>query len=354
MSRSFLIVDPSFLPLFFLIPFAENPRCSSSGDFHIHGAYHTLAGENIELPATIHGDGPAGFTCFMNSEQVNGTCQYVSEPVMAATWNAELMEELGEVMGEEGILGDKSTGQPYSSIYAPGVNIHRSPFGGRCSEYFSEDPYLSGVMAAAEIRGLQSKGVVPMVKHFAANEQETHRSIGGDLSWLTEQSLRELYLKSFEIAIKDGESRGIMSSFNRIGTRWTGGDYRLLTEILREEWGFKGTVICDFNTIPQYMVPRQMFYAGGDLDLATLTTSMWTDADTSENGDAIVLRNAAKNVLYSLVNSNAMNAEVIGYNPPLWHGYLTWLDIGVGALIVLWGVLAFIQRSKHNRKLKAE
>lgn len=319
-----------------------------------NGAYHTLAVENIELPATIHGDGPAGFTCFMNSEQVNGTCQYVSEPVMAATWNAELMEELGEVMGEEGILGDKSTGQPYSSIYAPGVNIHRSPFGGRCSEYFSEDPYLSGVMAAAEIRGLQSKGVVPMVKHFAANEQETHRSIGGDLSWLTEQSLRELYLKSFEIAIKDGESRGIMSSFNRIGTRWTGGDYRLLTEILREEWGFKGTVICDFNTIPQYMVPRQMFYAGGDLDLATLTTSMWTDADTSENGDAIVLRNAAKNVLYSLVNSNAMNAEVIGYNPPLWHGYLMWIDIGVGTLIVLWGVLAFIQRSKHNRKLKAE
>jgi beta-glucosidase len=319
-----------------------------------NGAYHTLAVENIELPATIHGDGPAGFTCFMNSEQVNGTCQYVSEPVMAATWNAELMEELGEVMGEEGILGDKSTGQPYSSIYAPGVNIHRSPFGGRCSEYFSEDPYLSGVMAAAEIRGLQSKGVVPMVKHFVANEQETHRSIGGDLSWLTEQSLRELYLKSFEIAIKDGESRGIMSSFNRIGTRWTGGDYRLLTEILREEWGFKGTVICDFNTIPQYMVPRQMFYAGGDLDLATLTTSMWTDADTSENGDAIVLRNAAKNVLYSLVNSNAMNAEVIGYNPPLWHGYLMWIDIGVGTLIVLWGVLAFIQRSKHNRKLKAE
>ena len=81
---------------------------------------------------------------------------------------------------------------------------------------------------------------------------------------------------------------------------------------------------------------------------------MWTDADTSENGDAIVLRNAAKNVLYSLVNSNAMNAEVIGYNPPLWHGYLMWIDIGVGTLIVLWGVLAFIQRSKHNRKLKAE
>lgn len=317
-----------------------------------NGAYHTLAMEEIGLPATIHGDGPSGFTCFMNSEQINGTCQYVSEPVMAATWNDALMEELGQAMGEEGILGDKATGQPYSSIYAPGVNIHRSPFGGRCSEYFSEDPFLSGMLAGAEIRGLQSKGVVPMVKHFAANEQETHRSIGGDLSWVTEQSLREIYLKSFELAAKTGESRGIMSSFNRIGTRWTGGDYRLLTEILRNEWGFRGTVICDFNTIPQYMVPRQMFYAGGDLDLATLTTSMWTDADTSENGDAIVLRNATKNVLYSLVNSNAMNAEVIGYNPPLWHGYLTWLDIGVGAVIVLWGILAFVRRSRVNKRLK--
>lgn len=317
-----------------------------------NGAYHTLALENVGLPSTIHGDGPAGFTCFMNSEQINGTCQYVSEPVMAATWNEELMEELGEAMGEEGILGDKATGQPYSSIYAPGVNIHRSPFGGRCSEYFSEDPFLSGMMAGAEIRGLQRKGVVPMLKHFAANEQETHRSIGGDLSWLTEQSLREIYLKSFEIAVKTGETRGVMSSFNRIGTRWTGGDYRLITEILRDEWGFKGTVICDFNTIPQYMVPRQMFYAGGDLDLATLTTSMWMDADTSENGDAIVLRNATKNILYSLVNSNAMNAEVIGYNPPLWHSYLTWLNIGVGTVVALWGILAFVRRSKYNQKMQ--
>ncbi len=85
--------------------------------------------------------------------------------------------------------------------------------------------------------------------------------------------------------------------------------------------GFRGYVICDFNTIPQYMIPRQMFYAGGDLDLATLTSSMWTDADTSSNGDAIVLRNAVKNILYAYVNSDAMNAEVIGYEPQVWHGY---------------------------------
>ncbi len=314
-----------------------------------NGAYHTLAIEDIGLPATLAGDGPAGFTCFMNKEQINGTCQYVSEPVMAATWNDALIEELGEAIGEEGILGDKSTGQPYSAIYAPGVNIHRSPFGGRCSEYFSEDPFISGMMAAAEIRGMQSKGVLSAIKHFAANEQETHRSIGGNLSWLSEQSLREIYLKSFEIAIKDSDARGLMSSFNRIGTRWTGGDYRLLTEILRDEWGFRGYVICDFNTIPQYMIPRQMFYAGGDLDLATLTSSMWTDADTSANGDAIVLRNAVKNILYAYVNSNAMNAEVIGYNPPLWHTYLYIIDGVIAALLVVWGVVVFVKRAKRKK-----
>ena len=318
-----------------------------------YGAYHTLAMENIGMPTTIQGDGPAGFTCFMNKEQINGTCQYVSEPVMASTWNVELMEEMGEALGEEGILGDKATGQPYSAIYAPGVNIHRSPFGGRCSEYFSEDPFISGIMAAAEVCGMQSKGVIPALKHFAANEQETHRSIGGNLSWLTEQSLREIYLRPFELAVKEAEARGVMSSFNRIGTRWTGGDYRLLTEILRGEWGFRGMVICDFNTIPQYMIPRQMFYAGGDLDLATLTTSMWTDADTSSNGDAIVLRNAVKNLLYAFVNSNAMNAEVIGYNAPLWHTYLLILDIAIAIVIVLWGVLAFVKRAKWKKANKA-
>ena len=319
-----------------------------------NGAYHTLAMETIDLPTTIHGDGPAGFTCFMNQNQVNGTCQYVSEPVMASTWNVELIEEMGEALGDEGLMGDRATGQPYSSIYAPGANIHRSPFGGRCSEYFSEDPFITGMMSAYEVRGMQSKGVIPTVKHFAANEQETHRSINGDSSWLTEQALREIYLKGFEIAVKTGEARGVMSSFNRIGTRWTGGDYRLITQILRNEWGFKGFVICDFNTIPQYMIPRQMFYAGGDLDLATLESSMWTDCDSSDNGDAIVLRNATKNLTYALVNSNAMNAKVIGYDEPLWHSYLLYVNVGLGCVMGLWGVLAFVHAFKLKKKLKEQ
>lgn len=319
-----------------------------------NGAYHTLAMESVGLPATIHGDGPSGFTCFMSKEQVNGTCQYVSEPVMASTWNIDLMTELGEAIGEEGTIGDKATGQPYSSIYAPGVNIHRSPFGGRCSEYFSEDPFISGMMGAAEVQGIQSRGVLPTVKHFVANEQETHRSIGGDLSWLSEQALREIYLKPFEYTVKLGETRGIMTSFNRIGTRWTGGDYRLLTEILRNEWGFNGLVICDFNTIPQYMIPRMMFYAGGSLDLATQQSAMWMDCDTSDAGDAIVLMRAVKDVMYALVNSNAMNAEVIGYNPPIWQEYLHWINIGAFTLVGVWLVLAIVCTVRCNKRQKAK
>lgn len=319
-----------------------------------NGAYHTLAMESVGLPATIHGDGPSGFTCFMSKEQVNGTCQYVSEPVMASTWNINLMNELGEAIGEEGTIGDKATGQPYSSIYAPGVNIHRSPFGGRCSEYFSEDPFISGMMGAAEVQGIQSRGVLPTVKHFVANEQETHRSIGGDLSWLSEQALREIYLKPFEYTVKLGETRGIMTSFNRIGTRWTGGDYRLLTEILRNEWGFNGLVICDFNTIPQYMIPRMMFYAGGSIDLATQQSAMWTDCDTSDAGDAIVLMRAVKDVMYALVNSNAMNAEVIGYNPPIWQEYLHWINNGVFTLVGVWLVLAIVRTVRCNKRQKAK
>ena len=319
-----------------------------------NGAYHTLAMEGVGLPATIHGDGSSGFTCFMSKEQVNGTCQYVSEPVMASTWNIDLMTELGEAIGEEGTIGDKATGQPYSSIYAPGVNIHRSPFGGRCSEYFSEDPFISGMMGAAEVQGIQSRGVLPTVKHFVANEQETHRSIGGDLSWVSEQALREIYLKPFEYTVKLGETRGIMTSFNRIGTRWTGGDYRLLTEILRNEWGFNGLVICDFNTIPQYMIPRMMFYAGGSLDLATQQSAMWTDCDTSDAGDAIVLMRAVKDVMYALVNSNAMNAEVIGYNPPIWQEYLHGINIGVFTLVGVWLVLAIVRTVRCNKRQKAQ
>lgn len=310
-----------------------------------YGAYQTLAVESINMPLTQHADGPSGFTCFMNKANFKNTCHYCSEPVMASTWNVELMEEMGKVMGEEGIVGNGTT--PYSSIYAPGVNIHRSLFGGRCAEYFSEDPFLTGKMAAAEIRGCQSKGVIMTVKHFVANEQETHRSINGDCSWLTEQALREIYLKPFEMAVKEGKTRGIMSSFNRIGTKWTGGDYRLLTEILREEWGFEGMVICDFNTVPQYMNSRQMAYAGGDLNLAT-TPESWCDA--SDTSDAVVLMKCAKNILYTFINSNAMKGEIDHYEQPLWPT-LIYLGTGViAAGLVVWTAVVIIRYKKSQNE----
>lgn len=309
------------------------------------GCYSTQAIEGIGLPATQHGDGPAGFTYFLNKDAVFGTCHYCSEPVMAATFNEDLMEELGNTMGEEGYWGNDKTGQPYSSIYAPGVNIHRSMFGGRNAEYFSEDPLLSGKMAAAEIRGCQEMGVICMVKHFAANEQETHRARNGDVSWLTEQSLREIYLRSFEIAVKEGESRGLMTSFNRIGLKWTGGDYRLITEILRDEWGFQGTVICDFNTHPEYMFSRQMAYAGGDLNLAN-TPVAWVDP--TDVGDLVVLRRCAKNVIYSLANSNAMNGEVIGYRMPDWQIIVLVVDAAILLGVIAWGAVGLMQAKRSK------
>ena len=320
-------------------------------DIISHGAYHTNGILDIGLPDTLEGDGPGGFTCFMNPDDFSGTCNYVSEPVMAATWNVELMREMGNCLGEEGAWGSAASGMPYSGIYAPGVNIHRSFFGGRCSEYFSEDPFISGRIAAAEILGAQEKGVACYVKHFAANEQETHRSIGGDLSWVDEQALREIYLRPFEMAVKEGKSRAIMSSFNRIGTKWTGGDYRLLTEILRNEWGFKGTVICDFNTCHDYMFADQMAYAGGDLNLDTVPVD-W--CDPSDTADAIVLRQCAKNIMYTVINSNAMNGEIIGYGLSTLAIIVIVVDCVVAVGLAVWGFFAIRKALKAPDKTPDE
>lgn len=311
------------------------------------GGYQTVAMLEVGVPRTNEYDGPTGYVNFVNKEAVYDVAYYPCEPIVAATWDQELVEEFGIVMGEEGIWGNaKGDGAPYTGIWAPGVNLHRSPFGGRNAEYFSEDPFLSGKMAAAEIRGLQSRGVFAGIKHFAANEQETHRSINGDLSWLTEQTLRELCLRPFEIAVKEAEARALMSSFNRIGTRWTGGDYRLLTEILRNEWGFKGLVVCDFNT-NLYMNSKQMAYAGGDLNLAT-TPHSW--CDSSDLADTIVLRNNVKNILYVLINSNAMNGEVIGYNLAYWQILVIVIDCVIAAGIIVWGVFTVLAALRSTKK----
>ena len=312
-----------------------------------YGAFRSAALENIGKPATNDSDGPAGFVNFMDASTYYDNCAYCCEVIVASTWNVDLAEEQGKAVGNEGLWGDaegKSNGLPYSGWYAPGVNIHRSPFGGRNFEYYSEDCLLSGKMAAAVIRGCQSKGVYCFMKHFALNEQETHRSINGDCSWVSEQAMRELYLKPFEIAVKESGSRAVMSSFNRIGTRWAGGDWRLLTGILRNEWGFRGTVISDFNTSGQYMNQQQMAYAGGDLNLSA-TPNVW--CDPSDTADAVVLANCAKNILYTVVNSNAMNRIIIGYSMPRWQIGMFILDGCVALGLIAWIVTAI----RHKKKI---
>lgn len=134
--------------------------------------------------------------------------------MLGNTWSTELAYAMGVCVGEEGTYGNVARiPTPYTGWYAPGMNLHRSPFGGRNFEYFSEDPYLTGFFSAAEIKGAQSKGVIPYMKHFALNEQETYRDKNGVATWATEQTIRELYLRPFEIAVKEAEAHGIMSSF---------------------------------------------------------------------------------------------------------------------------------------------
>ncbi|MBR1814490.1 MAG: glycoside hydrolase family 3 C-terminal domain-containing protein [Lachnospiraceae bacterium] len=302
-----------------------------------YASYHVEAINAIGLPRINCADGPVGWACFMDQTRFYDTCSYCCQTMVATTWNTELAEKFGQMVGNEGVVGNERGDKlPYSGWYAPGVNIHRSPFGGRNFEYYSEDGLLAGRMAGAQIRGCNSRGVFTFVKHFALNEQETHRSISGDSSWVTEQAMREIFLRPFELAVKEGETHAVMTSFNRIGTRWTGGDYRLCTDILRNEWGFKGTVLCDFNTIPAYMNSRQMAYAGGDLNLATQPVS-W--CDESSAADVTILRQNMKNTLYAVVNSNAMNGEVIGYETPYWVYGLIAVDVIVAILLILWGVL---------------
>lgn len=314
------------------------------------GSFGTIGIEYIGKIKTLDEDGPNGFTNFLSDDVVFDTCMYASECVLAATWNVELANELGESIGYEGLLGNMK-GTPYSGWYAPGVNLHRSPFGGRNSEYYSEDCVLSGNIAAGVIRGAYNKGVYCFMKHFAVNEQETHRA--GVCTWLTEQSLRELYLKPFEIAVKKGNANAVMSSFNRIGTKWTGGDYRLLTTVLRDEWGFKGAVVTDFAD-KAYMDNKQMTYVGGDIRLSNLEGKRWVDTSHPDPVDLYVLKESSKNVLYVVANSNAMNGLGEGSSVktlmPYWQIGLIVFDCVLAMALGVWGFFVVRKFVKSRKK----
>ncbi len=322
---------------------------STMHDLRQLSAFGSAAIDYISKPKTIEPDGPAGYTQFMGGGgEVSDTCLYASECVVASTWNVEMAEKQGIAVGNESLIGDGN--DTYSGWYAPGVNLHRTPFGGRNAEYYSEDAVLSGKMAASLISGAASKGVYTYMKHFVANEQETHRN--GVCTWLTEQSLRELYLKPFEIAITEsgGSANAVMSSFNRLGTLWTGGDYRLLTQVLHGEWNFVGCVISDFSVNIDYMDTKQMAYAGGDVNLTNMD-AQWVDANSKT--DVYILKQCAKNYLYIIANSNAMNG--IDANTEYTTHMATWkqvvigIDCGIAAALVVWGIVAIVLAFKKEK-----
>ena len=257
---------------------------------------------------------------------------------------------MGVMIGIEGLFGnEKGDGRPYSGWYAPAVNIHRSPFGGRNWEYYSEDPLLSGKMAANVISGARKCGLSCYIKHFALNEQETNRDTNGVLTWANEQSMREIYLKPFELAVKEGGTNAIMSSFNRIGTTWAGGSYALLTEVLRDEWGFEGAVITDYN-LSDYMNVNQMIRAGGDLNL---TQDDRPDTAGASPTQIASIRRATKNILYAVSTSMAMNGHgdgvVWGIGMPTWVLIVIWVDIGIAVILAVWGFFTVRKALKKNK-----
>lgn len=291
------------------------------------GGYATIAIDSIALPATQDKDGPSGFS----NTLVGGvsTMAWPTEVVFAATWNDELIEEVGELIGESSIAAG------VAGWYAPGVNIHRSPYSGRNFEYFSEDGFLSGKIGAAEMRGVRSNGVIAYMKHFALNDQETNRY--GGAMFANEQSIRELYLKGFEYVVREGDSIAVMASMNRLGARWAGAHKGLMTNVLRGEWGFEGMAITDQASVSSmsYQDIVSGLWAGTDIWLNT-NSQLWSLNDYRSN--ATVMSNvhrAAKNIIYSITKSNAViNYSGGGVNNysngmPAWKVWLVVLDVVV-------------------------
>lgn len=276
--------------------------------------YETPAIDRLGVPKTSDNDGPSSIKGSGGLLYQDSGLAFPVSTVLACTWNDELAGEFGECIGQEGIeLGTHVW-------YAPGCNIHRSPMGGRNNEYYSEDPLLSGKMSAAVTRGVQSKGIIVTVKHFVANDQETNRQSNGLYTWLNEQSLREIYAEPFEISVKEGNARGIMTAYNRIGAEWCGGSKALLIDLLREEWGFDGFVITDASidlTGDGYLDPALAVYARNS---SILTMLYVISAPVTKNAlrtaykdDPIGMGNAMRLCVYDIcrmkIESNAFVLE---------------------------------------------
>lgn len=296
-------------------------------------AYHsTASASNVGKPATKDENGPLGLTATLTGG--SSSTGYTSADILAATFDREIAEAVGRSLGNDCLM---ATGKAYSGLYGPGVNIHRTPYGGRNFEYYSEDPFISGQICAAQVGGIQSKGVYVYMKHFALNDQDTGRD--GLCVWTNEQAAREIYLQAFEYPIEQANALCVMTSFNRLGTTWAGGDYNLLTNILRNEFGMKGIILTDFSNSNNYMDVVQGVVAGGNAWDAN-DANKWPAKLKEYKDNATVcnaMRDASKHILYTVANSNAMNG--VSENVQIVE-VRAWWQTAILVLDVVFGVLA--------------
>ena len=317
--------------------------------------WHTIDGvSSVNAPGTKVGDAGAGIRKVANMA-------YPGQTNMACTYNPELIQQLGEAFGMELNYLD------YKALWGPGANIHRNAFGGRNFEYLSEDGVLSGIMLNAEIRGLTNMGIITYTKHLTLNDQERNRY--GGCTWANEQSIREIYLKPFQITIEtDNDMVGVMGSFNRLGCTWSGMHKGLLTNVLRKEWGFKGAVVTDCavgHHMGRYNSPNTLanaIIAGNSLWLSDVR-SQW-NALVPYLDNAVVaqaVRQAAKDNLYSRLHSSVMNGMKSGMKvvelTPWWIGVLDQVELIVGVItagcavmMVASFIVAPIANGKNNKR----
>lgn len=314
------------------------------------GGWKTAAIASVGKVATSDCDGPAGLSNYVT--RTMGT-QFCTEVLLAQTWNQSIAAKFGSAIAQEFANANNY------GWYGPGMNLHRTAFSGRNFEYFSEDGVLSGKMASAEINAAVPYGVYPFMKHFAGNDQETNRC-AFLLTFMTEQALRENVLKPFEITVKNFDfSRyvlGAMSSYNWLGTVPVISNHELLTDVLRGEWGFVGTVISDYNGSYGYQISDAAVRAGNDLMLGygMAQSNQFTDTDSATCVQA--LRRACKNILYTVGNSGYYADEVVveeGADNMTRLFNTVNLGTGIGvALVMLIVITRFLLKSRKKKAAK--
>ncbi|MBO6197083.1 MAG: glycoside hydrolase family 3 C-terminal domain-containing protein [Butyrivibrio sp.] len=290
------------------------------------GGYETSAVDSIDKVMTYDCDGPASIN---NNFTGQGSIGFPAAVMIACTWNKDLAYAFGDSIGQ---MADE---MDVSGWYAPATNTHRSAFAGRNFEYYSEDGVLAGWMCAKAVDGARAHGVYSYVKHFATNDQETNRT-GFLCTWLNEQSLREVYLKSFEIAFKKSNPAATMVAFNNIGTVPAEACSELLNTVLRGEWGFRGLAETDYFGGYGYQDSDRMIRNGCDLMLATYETPQSTVTDQTSATSVIAMRQASKNILYTVVNSRA-------YDKNINTGLPTWVKILYAVDALLLALIAFLE-----------